>query len=103
MFKFNKNLSIVWLLYQNKKAKRKGFKNMANNEINNDFFKEELKKTVNDYLIKIKRIKEYNVDAVTNYLDKIKTLDNILHNGKNNSPIDYVLHYFEKIPKPDLA
>lgn len=71
-------------------------------EINNEVFKEELKTTITQYLTKIKRIKEYNVECVTNYLNKVKMLDNMFYNGKNNTAMEYVLHYFEKVPKPVL-
>ncbi len=69
---------------------------------NNDIFKEELKTTITEYLTQIRRIKDYNIEYITNYLNKVKMLDNMFYNGKNNTPMEYVLHYFEKVQKPVL-
>lgn len=75
--------------------------NVTNVDNKNEIFKEELKTSVVEYLTKIERIKEYNIEEVANYLNKLRMLDNIFY-GKNNKSMDYVLHYFEKTPKPEL-
>ncbi len=66
-----------------------------------DVFKENLRKDIINYLTKINRLEDYDIDRITDDLNKIKLLNNINNEGQPeiNNPIDYVLNYFEKIPK----
>ncbi len=65
----------------------------------NEMFKQDIKNCVIDYLTKINRLQDYDVDRITNDLNKLKTLDTISYEGVVSRPIDYVLNYFERIPK----
>ncbi len=66
-----------------------------------DVFKENLRKDIINYLTKINRLEDYDIDRITDDLNKIKLLNNINNEGQPeiNKPKDYVLNYFEKIPK----
>lgn len=67
----------------------------------NEVFKENLRQDIINYLTKINRLKDYDVDRITDDLNKIKLLNNINNDEQTeiNKPMDYVLNYFEKIPK----
>lgn len=68
----------------------------------NELFKQDIKDCIIDYLTKINRLQDYDIDRVTNDLNKLKVLDSMFYEGKVNKPMDYVLNYFERIPKKIL-
>lgn len=67
----------------------------------NEVFKENLRQDITNYLTKINRLKDYDVNRITDDLNKIKLLNNINNDDQTeiNKPMDYVLNYFEKIQK----
>lgn len=71
-------------------------------EEKNEMFRKELEFAIVEYLTQVKRTDDYNIEKITNELNKLKVLDTMIYDGRHNMPKDYVLTYFERIPKPSL-